>query len=186
LAIVCAAWFLPATLLAFILVLLSSQPLQAALPIGTFIFYTPIPLSQITTSEVGLPASVAVQEGTFSGTSNWNSDVSSSSTLSMNTYTPTVASRIGVQLWQYQYKNNHQDPSSFTISYSIMSETKVLNKFSDTATSTSLIGVTISNQYLNFSGKRTVYGAVDLLIDVSSATLSGAYSGTITTTILYL
>jgi hypothetical protein len=158
---------------------------------GTFYFYTPITLSAVQLSQLGLSSSAkAVSEGTYTAAATWEGSVAEQDMSVDQVYTTSVVQRNNITIWYYRYNKNTEKLPTFTVTYRILSTTGTQNRLSHATDTSSTISATITaDPVSNPSGTgtyRTVYGYADLTIDVADAKKSGTYTGTIEVTINYI
>ncbi|NTW55655.1 MAG: hypothetical protein HGB20_01260 [Chlorobiaceae bacterium] len=149
-------------------------------------------LSAVQVSELGLSGTgTAYNEGSYDANVTWAGAVSSPLTSIDQVYTGSSVQRIDVLLWYYQFNKNTETQPTFTPTYRIFSKTgNIENKLSHSTSTTSRVNATITAQPIitsKYSGNYyRSYGYATITIDMTSASRSGTYQGTVQISIIYI
>lgn len=175
----------------FLFLSLAPRLLQGATYNGTFYFYTPLTLSAVQLSELGLSSSgVAATEGSYTADASWDGSLTEQTMSIDQVYTSTAVQRSKITLWYYRYNKNEKAPTFTTVGYSIRNASGTENRLSHATDQSSLINATIARDSesspTGTGTYRYIYGYANISIDIASAKKSGTYRGIIQVTINYI
>ena len=143
-----------------------------------------VELYEIGLSQSGISSGLSAFEADASWTGN---DLNTPMMQLDEIYTTTTIVRKNVLLWYYTYNQKAEREPVFNVRYRVLSRSGKTNTLSHQTDSASLITATITEKPLDYHYKNKnvirCLGIVDMDFDISRATRSGKYYGTIEITI---